>query len=233
MNSEGRKLHGEAEQAREKGNFEKALQLTDQAMITYQKDNDDLGFAEVQASRFLTLRHLYEQTEDEKFLVLAKHAAEASVELAEKSGDPKALALPYFNLAKAQEEIGELSTAIKSYQKAVQNMVSNPPDEHGIRPAVVADMIIHQSTAEYKNGDKGALERALAALVDLEGADESKYNKDVWRSGAHMRIAQMLKNDDLAKAEEHLKAAKEIIDSNPDLKLRKAQWEKLATSFNQ
>ncbi len=225
---EGRKLHSLAEQAREQGNFLKALELTDQAIIAYQKDNDSLGFAEVQASRFLTFRHLHEQTEDEKFLILAKYAAEASVELAEKSGDSKALALPYFNLAKAQENLGEIPSAVGNYQKAVQNMIANPPEEHGQRPAIIADMIIHQSTAEYKNGDKEALEKTLAALVDLEGSSEPKYNKDVWLSGAHMRIAEMLKDDDLTKAKEHLQKAKEIIDSNSDLKLRKTQWEKLA-----
>ena len=32
MESEGRKIHGQAEQAREDGDFTKALELTDQAM---------------------------------------------------------------------------------------------------------------------------------------------------------------------------------------------------------
>ena len=41
----------------------------------------------------------------------------------------------------------------------------------------------------------------------------------------------VLKENDPQKAKEHLQKAKEIIDANPDLKLRKAQWEKLAENF--
>lgn len=228
---EGRKIHGQAAQARETGKHLEALKLYDEAILAYQKDGDILGLAEVFADRSIIYRHLFDNTNDKNFLIIGKYEMLASVEMAEKSGSKEALALPYFNLAKVQESLDELPEALENYQKAVENMVANPPEEHN-RPAVVADMIIHQSTAEYKNGDKGALKRALAALLDLEGADEPKYNKDVWLSGAHMRIAQVLKNDDLAKAEEHLQKAKEIIETNLDLKLRQTQLEKLTADFN-
>ena len=46
-----------------------------------------------------------------------------------------------------------------------------------------------------------------------------------------MRIADMLKEDNPEKAKEHLQKAKEIIDNNPDLKLRAEQWKKLTESF--
>lgn len=228
--NEGRRIHGLAEQARERGEFLEALKLTDEAMIAYQSAGDSLGFAEIQSSRFLTLRHLYEKTNDCNYLVLAKHAAMSSVEIAENSGQKDALAIPYFNLAKAQETLGELQAAVVSYQKAVQFMQENPPISHN-RPGVLADFKCHLHNCEYKAGDKSALERILSALADLEASDEPKYNKDVWMSGTYMRLAENLRVDNLAKAQEYFQKAKEIIDANPELTLRKEQWSKLAASF--
>lgn len=235
MESVGRQLHGQAEQAREGGDFTKALELTDQAMVAYQKDGDSLGFAEVLASRFLTLRHLFESTGDRKYLILAKHSALSSVEIAQASNDKTALAIPLFNLAKSQETLGEIKEAVESYKQAVDNLVNNPPAVHKTedRPAILADFQIHLSTCEYKNGDKSALERAEKALGELEqNPDISDYNQHVWVSGGHMRIAEVLMSDDPGKAKEHLQKAKGIIDGDPRLKLRLEQWQKLSQQFS-
>jgi len=83
----------------------------------------------------------------------------------------------------------------------------------------------------YKNGEKEALGDILAAISELEATNEPKFNKDVWMSGGYMRLAELLKDEDLAKAQEYLQKAKEIIDANPELVLRKGQWEKLAQNF--
>ncbi len=230
MESKGRKIHAQAEVAREKGEFVEALKFTDEAMVVYQEEGDRLGFSEVQASRFLTLRHLYEKTDWRGYLILAKQNAEASVELAEASGDLKTLALPYFNLAKAREELEQYHEAIESYKKAIENMEKNPAEQHN-RAGVIADMKEHLAVCEYKTGDKEAIGRAEEAIAELAGINEEKYNKDVWMSGGYIRIAEVLKKDDPKKAREHLEKAREIIDANPELVLRKKQWEKLAASF--
>ncbi len=234
MESEGRRIHGLAAQARERGESQEALKLADEALIEYQKEGDLLGLAEIEAEKTLIYRHLYQATDDQNYLILAKYSAKAGVEIAEKSGNKQSLALPYFNLAKAQEELGEYSKAVENYQKSLDNIIQNPPEEHKInqRPAMIADFKVHLFTCKYKAGDKSALEKAEQALKELEeGAEIAKYNKDVWLSGGHMSIAEMLKIDDPEKAKEHLEKAKEIIDANPDLKLRKAQWEKLTQTF--
>ncbi len=228
---EGRRLHGLAAQAREDGESLKALQLTDEAMLAYQKDGDLLGLAEVFADRAITLRHLHQNTGDKSFLHIAKAETQASVDIAKDSGDKSALAIPYFNLAKIQQELGEINEAVMNFKEAVDNIEENPPIAHGKRPAIVADFKNHLAVAEYLLGDKSALERAELAVQDLEAADEEKYNKDVWLSGAHMRITDILRTDEPEKAKEHLQKAKEIIDANPDLKIRKQQWEKLSASF--
>lgn len=230
--SEGRRIHALAEQARENGLFLDALKHTDEAMIAYQARGDRLGFAEVLSSRFLTLRHLYEQTGERPFLITAKHTVMASVDIAKESGDNKALAVPLFNLAKAQETLGELSDATATYREAVVNLTNNPSEHHS-NPAVLADFKVHLTTCEYKTGDKTALPKAESALRELEGASGvDDYTKDVWVSGGYMRIADMLRVDDPEKGRTVLRKAKDIIDANPKLVLREKQWKKLATTFN-
>ncbi len=224
MTSEqGQKFHAQAEQAREQGHFLEALKLTDEAILAYQSEGDTAGFAEVLSSRFLTLRHLFNKTGDQNYLILAKHTVIASVEIAQKT-DSSATALPLFNLAKIQEELAELNEAISSYQQALKIMKTNPSAQHN-RPGVIADMENHLAIAELKNGDQTAKQRALDALTRLSQSDEPQYNQDVWISGGYMRLAQA------TKKKEYLDQAKVIIDANPDLILRKAQLEKLSPNL--
>lgn len=234
MESNARKIHGQAAHSRESGDSLKALQLAEEARIEYAKEGDQLGFAEVHAEVAITLGHISENQKDDffkkAFLIDARNTAKSGVEIAELSGNENAKAIPYLRYGKAQEALGELAEAIDSYSKAVENMEQNPPQLHN-RPGVLADMKIHLNTASYRNGDKQALEQTLSALKDLEESDEAQYNKDVWLSGAHIRIADMLRADNPDEAKKHLDKAKKIIDSNPDLKLRLKQWEKLSENF--
>ncbi|MBI1864065.1 hypothetical protein HYS03_02550 [Candidatus Woesebacteria bacterium] len=231
MQSEGgRDVHGKAEHAREDGDPIGAIKLCVDAFKIYLEDKDLLGASEALGSATLSCRHLWQETEDRNWLVFGKSFATSAVQIAKQSGDKTAIALPTYNLSKVYDDLGELPEALSFYKETVENMISNPPKLHN-RPGVLADMKIHMEVCSYKNGDKTALERILTALNDLEQSDEPKYNKDVWISGAHMSLAEILKTDDPEKAKEHLEKAKEIIDSNPDLKIRAKQWEKLASSF--
>ena len=226
----GRKIHGLAEEAREKEqDFLKALKLLDEATIAYQEDNDYLGMSEAQNSRFIVLKHLFEKTADKSYLILARLAAQAGVEIAEENNLKEALPLAYFNLGKAYEEEEKYKDAVIFFQKAYESK-DNLPERHD-RPAVRADIKAHLAFAQYMSGDKSAISKLDQAIIDLENSDEYPYTKDVWLSGAHMRAAKALKDDDRKKAEEHLAKAKEIITSNPELKLRMGQWESLAENF--
>lgn len=224
--SGGKRFHSLAEQTREEGKLLAALENTDKATIAYQEEGDMAGLAEIQASRMLTFRHLYEKTGEKKYLILARFAAEASVEIARSLTDKSGLAIPLFNLAKIRETLGELPGARDAYRETVEAMENNPPADHD-RPAVLADVRGHLATCEYVNGDETALERAEQALADLESAEELSYNKNVWLSGAQMRIAKAVNVDDPEKAREYLREAKKIIDEDKRLKLRLEQWEKL------
>jgi tetratricopeptide (TPR) repeat protein len=229
--TEGRRTHMLAERARETGNSLDALKYTDKALLAYQSEGNKLGMAEILSSRSITFRRLYKQTQDPSYLTLAKHTSHAAVDIAKESGNPTARAIPLFQLANVQEMLGEFPEAANTYQQAVENITTNPPETHN-RPAVVADFKIHMTTCEYKAGDTSALERAEAAIAELKVAEEpDSYAKDVWLSGGYMRIAEIVKTDNPEKAREALRQAKEIIDNNPQLELRKKDYDALAATF--
>ena len=229
--TEGRRLHGFAEEARESGDFLKALEYTDQATLAYQKDGDVFGLAEVQSSRQSTFKHLYRKTGDSVFLTLEKHAAQSAVEIAEKSGQPEAVGIPYHNLGKYYFEVKEYKKAVEAFRKAVENLEAHTDNRHS-RPSVIADIKGHLAAAEYHAGDRNALEGALAALTDLQNStDNWDYNMNAWISGAHLRIAEMLRHDNPDLAHEHLKKAEEIITGDTRQVLRKEQLEKLKQTF--
>ncbi len=230
----GREVHAQVEHTREAGDFWESIKIAQDAIRIYEEEKDYLGLSEIHGSISLAYRHLYRKTSEKNFLVLAEGAATVGIEIAKINGLLEAVALPTFNLAKVQEELGQLGEASVTYQGAVDAFIKNPPESHN-RPGVIADMKVHLYTCKYKAGDKSALDEALVSLKELEESDEktvSKYNYDVWLSGGHMRIAEMLEKDDLGKAKEHLEEAKVIIFSNPELKIRKEQWEELAKTFN-
>lgn len=228
---EGRRLHQLAEEARESGNYEKALEYTDQAALVYQKDHDLLGLSEVESSRQSTFKHLYRETGDPAFLVLEKHAALCAVEIAEKSGIPEALGIPYHNAGKYYFEAKEYQKAAEFFKKAVENLETYPEGRRS-RPSVIADIKGHLFAAEYFAGDKNTLNRALQALQDLENASEdSTYSKNAWLTGAHLRIAEMVKDDNKDLSLKHLQDAERIIDQDKRQILRRKQLEKLKSSF--
>lgn len=229
----GRETHAEVENAREGGDFWGSIKLAQEAIIAYIEEGDKLGLSEVHGSISLAYRHLYQAFGNKDFLILAEGASTTGIEIAKENGISEAVALPTFNLAKVQEELGQFGEAVETYQDALDAFMANPPKLHN-RAGVIADMKGHLYICQYKAGDKSALPKALTALQDLEKSDEqtvSKYNYDVWRSGAHMRLAEILKVSDLELAKRHLDEAKKIIDANSELKLRKVQWEKLNNSF--
>lgn len=230
--TQGRRLHHLAEEAREQGKFLEALELTDRATLEYAKDDDLSGLAEVQSSRQSTFKHLFRRTGKKVFLDLEKYAALSAVEIAQLSGINEALGIPYHNLGKYYFEVKDYRKAAEYFQKAIDNLKQFPSKRHS-RASVIADIAGHLYAAEYKAGDKTALAGALKALEDLENAkEESSYNKNVWVSGAHLRIAHMLLKDQPEISRKHLKRAEKIIRADKRLSLRLDQLKQVYKQLN-
>jgi len=144
------------------------------------------------------------------------------VELAKEGGTK---AVPMFNLAKVQEKLKELKEAAISYKKALEFLSLSKMHN---RKAVRADWENHLAVCQYKLGNRQALIDAEEAIEKLAQADDaSDYEKAVWMSGGHMRIAEVVANEDREGARKHMQEAKKIIESDERLKLRAKQWEKL------
>jgi len=229
MNPNGRDLHAKAAKAREEEHFLESLDYNDQALFAYEGEDDSLGFAEGISCRSITLRVYANLHSSKRLLILAKYEMMAAVQIARDSKELTALALPLFNLACVLEDLNELNEAGEAYKEAVENIEKNPPASHD-RTSVKANMHIHMEVCLYKNGDESALLRAEEALNALENSDEpDQYAKDVWVSGGYMRLAKVLIEKDAAKAQVYLAKAKEVIDANPALTLRKKQWDQLSS----
>jgi len=217
--SQGLSFHIKAERARELGWFIEALQFADQAIYYYQQEKDNFGISDAMCSKILTYRHLFEQTNDTNFLILAKHAGEAAVEI---NKSPISLT----RLGQAYKSLENWKKAEENFEEAIAEFEKNPPKHHN-REAVLLDMKNQLFSSMYRNGDKSALEKMLQNIEKLNNTEELKYNKDVWLSGAHMEIAEMTNNEDKNLSKKHFDIAKDIIDNNQELVLRKKQLEKL------
>lgn len=226
---EGRMIHKLAEEEREHGDLEKARKLHNKAILAYERDGDYLGWAEGLSGKVIDLRHLARQNKDRNLLIEAEQTAKEAVEISGKSGIEEASTIPFFGLATVQEELGNFNDAVKSYSEAVKRPL---PIRHNT-PAFRANMQIHLAVCEYKAGDKDALVRAEEWLGKLEQAEHpNKYEHDVWLSGGHMRIAEAIIKDDAVSAVRHLQFARGIINSNPQLTLRKEQLEEISKKID-
>lgn len=220
MNNDARGLLIQAEQARERGDFKRSLELLADAVVASFEERKEEKLVDVFSSQALVYRHLFEKTNYKNYLVLAKHSSLAAVELARQTNDPTQLAISLYNLGKVQESNGEETEALKNYKESVNQKIE--------RPAMLAEMKTRLAVLEFKYGDSTAMERFEKALEELMASeDRDNYAKSVWVSGAYMHMADTLISKDKEKARELLSEAKKIIASDMRLKLRKLQLEKL------
>ncbi len=228
---DARAMYGQANQVREDGDPLRSLQLIDAAMVA--AGPDTALVAEMTAGRSIALRHLHQQTGHKHWIDLALGEMRSAVGMTRRLDTPTAMAMPLYNLAKVELEVGETETAVKTYEEAAPYFEEHLPEEHN-RDGVRADFRIHQAAAEALNGDETAVDRIKEGIQALKNSDEeeiSKYNYDVWLSGAYMSLARVLKKADPTEAKDYLNQAKEVIDANPALSIRLSQWEKIAELF--
>lgn len=223
-----REIHGQAEIAREEGNFLEALQLLDEAEIAYQASGDYLGYADALTSRFLVYKHLYGQTKERVYIIRAEHTILAAVSVSEECADEPACATPYYSLAQFYDEFKEeYDKAIEFYKKSIHIFETNPPEEHKVHlPGYIYTIQGHLYACEFKNGDMSALAR-LREVTERLSEHPHQYERDVWMSGGYMKLALLQHKTDQERSQRDLMKAKEIIDANPKLLLRAKQWNEL------
>jgi len=229
--SKGLLIHKKAEMARESENFLEALKLTQEALVYYIEEKNYNKLAELFSSRFLIYKHYNYSTKDEAYIVLAEQAILTGVKLSEKYGNESSNAISYFHLAELYDEFWkEYPRAIDYYNKSLAILRKNPPPGHDF-PGCVQNIEAHLFYCEAKNGDYTAIERLEQAAKKIMNMKNHVYERDVWASGAYMKLASLYKGNNAEKSVRALQKAEEIINSNPKLTIRKKQLDELKKSF--
>lgn len=220
------KLHQQAEAAREEDRLLDALKLYEEVIVRAQEIGDHHRVADTLQGRCLTYKHLFLLTKDKAFAVIAKTAAEASLEIAEHYKIADLYASCHFRLAEIAMLTDNYPAAITSYKKALEVHTGNKA-EYG-------DYHYHLGEALYKSGKK---EEGRAALfAGLKQIHDNRQEVDsfianVWESGAHGRIAECLRIDEPAVAREHLELGKQIATEDKRLIIRRRQFAQLGKLF--
>ena len=215
-------FHSQAEIAREEDRHLEALKLIEEALIDYQKAKNYEGFAQALQSRCLTYKHLFLLSKDQAFAITARQDARASLELVELHDLQIMRGSSYFRLGEMEMLFEDFTQAVDYYRQALVNYTGTGCEK--------GDYRYHLGEALYRSGDKEEgrreLEQGLQEIQDNAHQVDS-FLAHVWESGAHMRMADLLQDDEPEKTQQHLAAAEKIIDADPKLIIRKRQLAEL------
>lgn len=220
-------LREEGESLREEDKHLEALQVLDKAIIRCHEEKDYETLIDVLKDRTLTFKHLFLQTDDPSFVILARKSAESMLSIAEVFELEHKYSTSYFRLGEIAMIIDDYKSAIDYYEKSLETY-SGKLSEKG-------DFRYHLGEAYYRDGQKEkGKELILEGLREIrEGADEwDPFYIHVWESGAHMRLAELLEKDEPEEASKHLKKAKEIAESDEKLVIRRRQIKELEEKLN-
>ena len=219
-------FHSQAETAREEDKHLEALQLIEAALIEYQQAKDYAGFAQALQSRCLTYKHLFLLHNDRVYALLAQHDAQASLAIAQLHDLKTLLGSSYFRLGEIAMLFDDYGQAVEYYQQALANY-------HGTN-CEKGDYQYHLGEALYRLGQKAEGKKELVQglqAIQANAHEVDSFLAHVWESGAHLRLAELLKVDEPAEAQQHLTAAEQIITADPKLIIRKRQLEELKKNF--
>jgi tetratricopeptide (TPR) repeat protein len=214
-------FHKKAEKLREQDKHLQALELCDEALLAYQQEKNYFGISSLLQSRILIYKHLFLLTKDSSFYLLAMKDAELSLLISQKHKLSN-LHVVYFRLGETFMLSNDFSKAILNYKKALE-LYPKEDSEKG-------DYRYHLGEALYRNGNKkGGLENLLFGLKTIQRykLKTDSFLINVWESGNYLRLTELLKKDNPKQSKEYLLKAKQIINSDERLIIRKRQLQKL------
>lgn len=222
----GRDLIAKANQLREADNLLESLQTIEEALVILDKESSFQGFADALQVRVLTYKHLFYLSKNNLFALLAQKDAKASLQIAQEHSLNDFIYTCYFRLGEVFMLTNDYQKAAQNYQQALENFKATDCEK--------GDYTYHLGEALYLSGDKEKGKKKLfegLKLIQDNSSQVDPFLAHVWESGAHMRIADLLKDVEPEVAEDHLQQAKQIIDSDPKLIIRKRQWEELVKKY--
>lgn len=221
--SSGKEFLQEALSTSENKQFNQALQLSDQALMAFAQVNDLKGYAETYSLKSLIFRHLASYSEFPGYLDSALSCALLGAEIAKKYNLPQNWVM-LFNAGKALAHAGKTTEAISYYDQTLTAVTQDPT----IRKAIIADIKIHKDGLLLQQGETNAEIRIIDNIKVIHNStDISTYERDVWTTGAYFHLVNALKGSSPEKAKEYLAQAKQIIEDNPELVIRKDQFQNI------
>ena len=175
----------------------------------------------VLSGRLISWQHLFNHEEDKIYAILARKEAESMLTIAQEYGIHDRDYLIHFLFGKSCIFLKDFNCAEIEFKKAVEVF---PHDN-----AEKGDLIAHLGEAIYRNGRKEEGERVILEGVQQIQAHHNDYDSfriNVWISGAYLRLAKILINDNrIEQAKIYLHKGEVIVLNDTRLVIRKQQLE--------
>lgn len=213
-------LQKQADVLREGGQSLKAIDVYNQAIVRYQEDKDYANMIGALTGRLLSWKHLFYKTEDKIYAIFVKKEAEAMLEIAKEHQLLDRIYLIHFLNGTSAILLKDYPVAEKEFGQAVE-LYPNDNAEKG-------DWIAHLGEAIYRNGRKEEGKKLIlqgVQIIEEKSSQIDSFLFNVWVSGAYLRLAKLLKPDNLDESQVFFNKAKKIIDSDDRLVIRKQQLE--------
>lgn len=225
----GEMLRRQADVLREEGKTLDALNLYNQALVSYQQKHDYNGILSVLCGRLISWQHLFNHEEDKVYAILARKEAESMLAIAEAYDIHDRDYLIHFLFGKSCIFLKDFASAETEFKQAI--------DLYPLDNAEKGDWLAHLGEAIYKNGRKEEGERVILEGVQQiqahqDGEDSFKIN--AWISGGYLRLAKILISDQkIEQAKIYLSKGEAIVLKDPRLVIRKQQLEILKKKMDQ
>jgi tetratricopeptide (TPR) repeat protein len=215
-----------ARKQREQGDSVAALDNFNKALLLAQKDKNYERLVQCFVDRAIAFRHMFEETGDMTFAILARKDAETVLELVKAWGISERLHTAYYMLGQAALLFKDYAIAENYFFKSLRYFKGNPAEKASWR--------YHWAKALYEIGEKKkALLAFSQAITDIKkyAKDVDKFLFNVYLSGAYINFACVLIKDNKEEAKKYFNLAGEIIKSDKRLVVRKKQFKELEKKF--
>jgi tetratricopeptide (TPR) repeat protein len=215
-----------ARKQREQGKPKVALNTFNEVLFLAVKKRNHVAIIQALTDRCISFRHLFEETSDAAFAILARKDAQSMLEMVKLWGVVEKLQTAYYMLGQASLMFQDFSDAENYFFKSLRYFKGNGAEKGSWR--------YHWAKSLYLIGEKKKSLLAFAQAINeikKHAARIDPFLINTYLSGAYLNFAQVLMKDNPVDARKYLKLAKEIISSDKRLVVRKKQLLKLEKYF--
>lgn len=216
----GLELQKQADILREEGKSLRAIDTYNKALVSYQEAKDYPHMIGALTGRLLSWKHLFYKTQDRIYAIIVKKEAEVMLEIVNEHRFLDKMYLIHFLNGTSAVLLQDYPSAEKSFSQALELY---PADN-----AEKGDWLAHLGDAVYRNGRKEEGKKMILEGVEIikqKSSQIDSFTFNVWASGAYLRLAKLLKTDNLVESKLYLDQAAKIINSDDRLVIRKQQLE--------